>query len=331
MDRTASRRTAKQDVGSASEGSRRGHTRPQGLPLATRPATLSVVLLALTARREQGFRRTDLDSLSIPDRAYARGVLAFLDLLERSRPHRPKRALLEVRARAAARHDPKVIRSFLRHQFAEGCRRVIGPDFDPDSLGEMGLADLHSGDLDEVLDGLIDAALQSNPNLPGRDKRDKTTTCLKALHDAILHCDDPAWLAEEAGLSLDWLTEQLGVPAREACPWSSTGRPNRPVAARPQQDLRAPQPGPAATLPSVAGVTLFEAGSFRIAREADDRPVVARVYFERRENSSEADWLEQLGPEQASWYEQTALRLLDIADSLRRNAGPAGSDPTSEK
>jgi len=314
--RTAKARDAAAVIGRGCPTRARG----QGLPSATRPATLSVVLLALTASREQGFRRSDLETLGVPDRAYAGGVLRFLDLLERSRPHRPKKALLDARARAAERCDPGLIRSFLLGQLAEGCRRGIGPDFDPEWLGELGLADLHSGDLDAIAERLLDAAVRSRPDSLRPEKRDKTATCLKALHDAILRSDDSAWLADQSGLSLDWLAEQPGIDARQAFPWSSTVKKGQAGATGPRP-VGTLASGPGIGVPSGQGTTLREAGSFRVAREEDDRPVIARVYFERRETPGQPEWLEELGPKHAAWLEQTALRLLDMADSLRRGTG----------
>jgi len=297
-------------------------SRGAGLPSATRPATLSVVLLALLARREQGFRRADLEALGVPDRAYARGVLAFLDLLERSRPHRLKKGFLEARQQAATRRDPELIRSFLRRQLSEGCRRALGPAHDPEALADLGRRDLHSGDLAEAVDRLLapPAGAEHRQSVP--EKRDKTATCLKALHDAILHCDDLDWLAHEAGISLDWLSGELGIAPCDAAHWATapdTFAPHGATGRGPSSSgpRLAPLGSAPINLPDASGPALHAAGTFRIARQQDDRPVLAHVYFER---PAEPGWLDPLGPEHAPWFEQLALRLLDVADSLRRES-----------
>jgi hypothetical protein len=285
-----------------------------------------VVLLALLARREQGFRRADLETLGVPDRAYARGVLAFLDLLERSRPHRLKKGFLEARQQAAARRDPERIRSFLRRQLSEGFRRARGPAHDPGALADLGRRDLHSGDLAEAVARLLAPPAGADPPQPAPEKRDKTATCLKALHDAILHCDDLDWLAHEAGISLDWLSGELGIAPRAAAPWATATGTFAPHGATGRGPASPASPGPGSAplgstpiaLPDAPGPALHAAGTFRIARQEDDRPVLAHVYFERH---AEPASLDPLGPEHAAWFEQLALRLLDVADSLRR--GPA--------
>ena len=309
-----------------------GRSRGAGLPSATRPATLSVVLLALLARREQGFRRADLEALGVPDRAYARGVLAFLDLLERSRPHRLKKGFLGARQQAAARRDPELVRSFLRRQLSEGCRRALGPAHDPEALADLGRRDLHSGDLAEAVARLLLPSAGADAPQSAPEKRDKTATCLKALHDAILHCDDLDWLAHEAGVSLDWLSGELGIAPQAAAPWATAAAASAPHGAtgRGPASPASPGQGPASSgprsaslgstpigLPDATGPALHAAGTFRIARQEDDRPVLAHVYFER---PADRGSLDPLGPEHAGWFEQLALRLLDVADSLRRGS-----------
>jgi hypothetical protein len=305
-----------------------GRSRGAGLPSATRPATLSVVLLALLARREQGFRRADLEALGVPDRAYARGVLAFLDLLERSRPHRLKKGFLEARQQAATRRDPELIRSFLRHQLSEGLRRALGPALEPEALADLGRRDLHSGDLAEAVDRLLAPPADADARRSTPEKRDKTATCLKALHDAILHCDDLDWLAHEAGISLDWLSGELGIAPHDAAPWATATDTLSSHAARGatgRDPAASASPGPRSAPPESAPIglsdaanpTVHAAGTFRIARQEDDRPVLAHVYFER---PADPGSLDPLGPEQAPWFEQLALRLLDVADSLRRGS-----------
>jgi len=119
-------------------GPRSSHRRTPRLPRASRPATFTVALLALLARREQGFRQLDLERLGVPDPTYARGVLTFLDVLEHSRPFRLKPSFLEARERARIQQHPGSIRVFLQNQLVEACRGALHTDREPDGLTKLG-------------------------------------------------------------------------------------------------------------------------------------------------------------------------------------------------
>ena len=149
-------RNGQEFSGAGEAAGRRGRAaRARAFPCASRPATLSVVLLALVAKEEQGFRQNDLGRVEfVPDKAYARGVLTFLDLLEKGRSHTLKSEYLAARKVAGKEQNFSRIQTFLQDRLEAGCRFRVGPRGAQGACA-AGREELHSAELDELVDALL--------------------------------------------------------------------------------------------------------------------------------------------------------------------------------
>lgn len=321
-DSQNSHSSAPAEVGSARRA------RIHRLPCATRPATLNSVLIALMAPEGQRLGQAELGELGVSDPCRAGPVLDFLGLVEESRPPTLGCGFLEARQKARDARDARPLREFLREQLLAGCRSVISKALEPEGLEDLGQTRLHPRNLNNLVNGLH-AALRDDVRW-----EKQTANCLKALHDAVLNCDDPKRLLQQSAVrsatptTLESLARRLGVKVEEVLPWAAPSNGAGAPAAAGRGPASGASPGPRIAppgstligLPDATGPALHAAGTFRIARRQDDRPVLAHVYFERPGGPDAGGWLDPLGPEHAAWFEQLALRLFDLADSLRRGA-----------
>lgn len=157
------------------------------LPRASRKSVLRVFLEVLDADSSRAFTQKSLEDRGVPDHKNAKALLGFLDLLTESNH-------LKEDLFVANRNKPERLRKFLREQLVTACS-IVDADCDKEKLSDLGDKDLGKKELDDLL-------LDSLPTLDkeqNRQTRSNMKSCMRALHDAIRHCDNKKWLAIEAG------------------------------------------------------------------------------------------------------------------------------------
>jgi hypothetical protein len=313
-------------------------------PCATRPSTLRIVLLSLLAEEDQRFGREELKQLGVPDVANAPKVLKFLDVLERSRRPRLNTAFIAERRKAVVEQNPDTVKAFLQKQLQEGCRKAVGEMRVPnDELRSLGHEGLHSDDLNRLVNGLLQPQSGGGNEQMSGNKPSSVPTCLKALHDAVAHCDNLEWLARESDEDVAQVSQKLKVTLEGACPssWlrdvkddfkgSAASKSADPAALRPSSGVFEGRQQKRRQADDVLRDTEYpichSMGPYRVDY-IGDYPVYARVWFDSRGN---LDGLERPEAEQAKWLGHLAARLRDEADRLRQGGETSNEEASQDR